>query len=436
MTAAPVLFYTHTARAFRATLIGFLSELSMERRVILLSERLDPETEKSLADKKWFPGLEAIVSVGQFSGGEGLMARNLRLRRLADRVISESHPSAVVAASDMHSFFELCLFRAAKKAGSLNICVQPTLSIENTKVSVLIERTNAELRLPHWLPLGIRVLLVRVGKLAGHMLQYWVFPLLAGTLPFPGPSSFVLRRGNSGMRDSHVQIVLSERDYRSWLSDGADPGKLFIVDHPLKRGMTELFASICGPAAPAASGKTALLLLPSDIIGIRSAGLTVVGEKERLATWSGIIKAAREALPDWNIIIKPHPDAVNLEPVKKICEELSPPAHVADRNDPVEKFLPAAAVVVDLPRSATTVLWTASMKCEGKRLISLDFDGDLCGDVFRDFSGVEYITSLEAFKAALTGAGRPPHQAEKAAGPHERGRPGISAVIEEVLRAR
>ena len=41
-----VLFYTNTLRAFRSNLIGYLYEICQLYPVILLSEKLDPKTEK------------------------------------------------------------------------------------------------------------------------------------------------------------------------------------------------------------------------------------------------------------------------------------------------------------------------------------------------------------------------------------------------------
>jgi len=63
-----ILFYTSHSFLFRSTVIGHLYEISQKYPVILLSEKLDEETEKVIRNKKLFPKLEKIVPVEQYTG--------------------------------------------------------------------------------------------------------------------------------------------------------------------------------------------------------------------------------------------------------------------------------------------------------------------------------------------------------------------------------
>ena len=49
-----ILFYTLTPRQFRATLAGYLFEICQEWPTILVSEKLDKESENSFKNKKFF----------------------------------------------------------------------------------------------------------------------------------------------------------------------------------------------------------------------------------------------------------------------------------------------------------------------------------------------------------------------------------------------
>ena len=61
-----VIFYTSIPRLFRTTLIGHLYEIAQVYPVILLSEKLDSETERALKNKDLFPKLEKIIPVQQY----------------------------------------------------------------------------------------------------------------------------------------------------------------------------------------------------------------------------------------------------------------------------------------------------------------------------------------------------------------------------------
>jgi len=101
-----VLFYTSVRRLFRTTLIGYLYEIAQVYPVVLLSEKLDEETEKVIRNKKLFPKLEKIVPVEQYTGRKmNLFARSkyLSTRR------------------ETRAFFEKAFFREKLKRKSNEI---------------------------------------------------------------------------------------------------------------------------------------------------------------------------------------------------------------------------------------------------------------------------------------------------------------------------
>lgn len=116
-----VLFYTDDLRVFRATHIGHLYEISQRYPTILLSEKLDLETERIINDKKLFPKLEKIIPVNQyFWKRQNFLAevkQNAKLYKLAKEVFQKYRPDVLITPTDIHSLFELYLFRFAKRGG-------------------------------------------------------------------------------------------------------------------------------------------------------------------------------------------------------------------------------------------------------------------------------------------------------------------------------
>ena len=58
---AKVLFQATNRSTFRATLVGYLHEISQKHQVVLFTEDVDSWTKKILLDKNLFPGLEKII---------------------------------------------------------------------------------------------------------------------------------------------------------------------------------------------------------------------------------------------------------------------------------------------------------------------------------------------------------------------------------------
>lgn len=394
-----VLFYTHTPRAFRSTLIGHLYEISQVYPTILLSEKLDSETEEALRNKELFPKLEKIIPVSQFTGPKmNLLAKNRYLCELAENITQNYKPDIVISASDTHSFFELYLMRFAKRIKAINIAIQPTMTA-GKKSTLRVDLNNAYLRFPSFLPLWFRLYLVKIRKYFGHFIYYWILPLMVGEKPFFGKSSHILRKGNSGMRDSDYQIVFSKRDCDIYLKDGVPAEKLYILSHPLFRKTREFFemAYLNRFKKIKKTEKIATLMLPEEEPGFRRKDYSLILKKERERNWIETVKLISQTLLGWEIYVKPHPDIKNFSKIKKDLESLFANIEVLNPQESADKYIEIAEVIIGLPLSASTTLFTASLQSPGKPIISLDFHQELLGDVYKDFEGIEYIDTKEKF---------------------------------------
>jgi len=394
-----VLFYTHSPRAFRTTLIGHLYEIAQIYPSILLSDKLDFETEEALFNKELFPKLEKIIPVQQITGNErNLLSKNRYLYQIAKKNIKQYRPDVVISASDTHSLLELYLFRFSKKINALRIAIQPTMALETKKAALWVDLTNAYLRFPSFLSLRFRLYLVKIRKHLDHFLYYWILPVTVGEKPFFGKSSHILRKGNSGMRDADYQIAFSKRDYDIFLKDGVPAKKLWILSHPLIRKTREFFEKVYFNRLKRhkKDAKIVSLMLETSI-GFKRKDYSLISREEREKIWIEIIKLTSQILPGWKIYIKPHPDTKNFDEIKESFESISNNIEVVNPQEPADKYIEIGDIIIGLPLSASTTLFTAFLQRPEKPIISLDFHQELLGDVYKDFNGVEYIDNKEKF---------------------------------------
>ncbi len=395
------LFYVGNPYLFRSTLIGHLYEVAQVHPVVLLSEKLDSETQTILQDKKLFPKLEKIIPVDYFSKTKtNLFSKNKYLCGLAKSVIRKYRPDIVIAPTD-YSFFELYLMRFAKKAGVLKIAVQTSNSVESITMAKLVDLINANLRFPCFLPFWLRFFLVKCRKYFGHFFYYWILPLTALEKPFWGKSSFILRKGNSGMRDADYQIVFSKRDYDIFLKEGVPAEKLKILPHPLARETKNFFEKAYFNKFKnyKKDKKVVCVMVPEDtVLGFDKKNYSlIISKKERIRNHIEIIKTINKILSDWEIDVKIHPDTKNFEGLKGHLIEISENIEIIAPREPIDKYIELSDVIIGLSLSASTALFTASLQCPEKPIISLDFHQELLGDYYKNFDGIEYIDNKEKF---------------------------------------
>ncbi|MDO8639741.1 MAG: hypothetical protein Q7R53_02335 [bacterium] len=401
-----ILFYIANPYVFRSGAIGYLYEIAQVFPVVFLSEELDQETERVIKDKNLFPRLEEIVPIHQFTPFSGkrmnLFSKNFYLRDLAKEVLEQYKPAIVIVSSDTHSLFELYLMRFAKRKKILKIAVQMA-NVENSSTIVKrVDLTNAYLRFHIFLPVWLKLCLVKIRKYCGHFLYYYFLPVLVGEPPFFGKSSYILYKGASGMRDADYQTVFSRKDFEIYLKDGVPEKKLYIVSHPLKTKTKEFFRrAFWKSEMKKKDEKIVLLLLPEDKIGFRKKDSSLISEKEMKETRLEIARLVDRFLPDWQIILKPHPDIKDINLAVEGFKEISDNIKIADKNAPLDKYIEESSVIVELPLAAGTALFTAALQCKDKPILSLDFNKELLGDYYRNFEGIEYIDNKEKFTEIL-----------------------------------
>ncbi len=326
-----------------------------------------------------------------------LLSKNIYLYKLAKSVIKQYHPDIVMSASDMHSLFELYLMRFAKGINALKITIQPFNVVNSVIGAKRVDLINTYLRFSSFLPFRLRFFLVKCRKYFGHFLYYWILPLIVGEKPFLGKSSYILRRGQSGMRDADYQIVFSKRYYDIYLKDGVPAEKLYILSHPLARKTREFFEKVYfnKTSKYRKENNIAALMLPSNKPGFRKKSYSLISKEEREKNWLETIKLISKIFLGWKIYIKPHPDTKNINKIKESLELISKNVKVVNPQESADKYIEIADVIVGLPLSASTTLFTASLQCPEKPIISLDFHQELLGDYYQDFEGIEYIDSKE-----------------------------------------
>ena len=398
-----VVFYYSTNRLLRTTLIGHLYEITQVYPVILLAEELDQELEKIIKNKELFPKLERIIFVYQHTGSQiNIIKKNYELKKLAKDVIFNYKPDLVITPNDLYPF-EMYLLRFAKKINAVTLSLQPGNTLPGDQIRKKIDLVNAHIRFPKFFPFFLRSFFVQCRKYYGHILYYWILPILAGEKPFFGKSSYILKKGGSGMRDADYQIVFSERDYNIFLKDGVFSERIYILSHPLKRkNARKIFEKILlENGNEKTNEKFITFLVHSDEVGFRKKDHSFISQKERLKTRIEIIKLTVDALKDYKIFIKPHPNVRNFYKLKEIFEPISPLVKVVEPSEPVDKYIKISSIIIGLPISMSTALFYTFLMFPEKIIISLDFDKELIGDFYEGHEGIKYIDNKEEFIETL-----------------------------------
>ena len=168
-----IVFYTSIPRLFRTTLIGNLYEIAQVYPVILLSEKLDPETEKILNDKKLFPKLKEIIPVRQYDGERNFLAKNRYFYKLAKEVVQRHKPDIVITTNDIYPF-ELYFLRFTKRTKAINVICQAGFRLGEWKERVLWSYLdNTRSKTSAFLPFWLRVFFVKSKKWLSYFLYYW-----------------------------------------------------------------------------------------------------------------------------------------------------------------------------------------------------------------------------------------------------------------------
>lgn len=386
----PILFYTSISRSFRTTLVGHLYEICKAYPVILLAEELDTDLQKLINDKSLFPQLEAVIPVHQHTGTQnGLLAQHRYLSSRAKELVQRYNPKAVITANDLYPF-EIYLLRAARKIGAKTISIQAGMAVES---SIIKRWLNAEAAysLPlKFLPLYLRVRFIQTKKLLQHFLVYYLLPVLSGNLPFFGKSSFILGTGTAGKRADY-QVVLGKRDYEIHLKDGVSKEKLLVLTHPYLRNK-KIFNFLSPARRSSKKEKSVAVMVPSDIkVGFRKKDFSPIPMLKRKREWRDLVNIIQQSLPGWKIYLKPHPATKKISDLQRVFIKV-PDTVLLDPEIPAEIPMANADLIIGLPLSTSTTLFTASLRWQDTPIISLDTEEEFTGDYYKNFPGVDYVT--------------------------------------------
>lgn len=400
-----ILFYTNTPRAFRTTLIGYLFEISQKYDTVLLSEELDQETREYVDDKSKFPRILCTIPVHQHTGSVmNIYSKHKYLCNLAKRVVYEYDPDIIVASSDWHSIFEMYLMRFGKRNKAYRITIQDTFCVSTTKnVSLWADLINMYSRTGSFMPNLLRYSLILLRKFIGHCLYYWVLPMLCIQSPFMGSSSYILRVGTSGCRDSNFHIVFSRRDFDLSLADGVPVRKLVIMPHPINRDTRTVFTELdnrWNDGDKSGEGQSILVLMPAERIGI-SKDYSLIDEHTRTELQIDILQIMLEILDGYRILIKYHPLVSNFASLKNHLLSINENFCVVNPMEPAEKYIETADIIAEMPRPCSTTLLRAFFQCPQKPILALDLQDDYLGDCYKDIPGIEHVRDRKHFISVL-----------------------------------
>ncbi len=396
-----VIFYSGIPRSFRNEFIGYLYEISQVWPVILLSEKLDAETEEIVRNKELFPGLEKIIEVGQY-GNEKVSPLNVLVRhrifsKLAKNIILNNKPDIVFATGC--NIFESYLRRFAKDANAITISgTGPFFLVRPDNVKTFSNLGNAYGRFPSFLPEKIKILLVKARKYSAHAFYYWISPLLSGQKPFFREPSCILWDVEN-VKGADYYFVYFKEDYDILVKKNAPAEKLFVLSHPLSGKGRGIFEKVYFPYARnkhKLDNKVLTVMWPEAEIEFTRQKISLIPEEEVRKKRIRIISLISKILKGWRVFIKPHPMVKDkpgqFQEIVKMLKPISDQIKVVNPSEPAEEYIDISDVIVGLPPASYTI-FTASLQCPEKPILSLDLSEAFSGDIYKNFDEVEYINN-------------------------------------------
>jgi len=387
-------------------LIGYLHQVCLHWRVVLLTEELDEETERLLADPTLFPGIVGRIRINQYDGaGEGLMARNRRMSRLAREIVDTWRPSVVFASGG--DLFEHYLRRYAKQAcGAINISCSGVSLMRHMRDSILLYNLHsAETRFPAWLPRSVRRAFARAWRQIAQFVYYVVVPLTAGQRPFLGVNG-IYQIDETRFGNMDIAIVFTRDNQEMLMRDGAPTGRVLVVPYPIKPGAADPIwrALSIYPSTSRYWPKvlTSFFLIQRNF-AFRRDNYTLIPDNPLYASRVSVIKALLAMLPGWEIRIKPHPMSAAspiYEDIRRTITALSNRIVWVPPDDPADRHIAASGAVVCFPPASTTI-FSAITQRPGIPALMVDINRELMGDGCLGLHGVVTIDSLRELNDRL-----------------------------------
>lgn len=403
---ADVLFYTDILRTFRSTLIGYLYQVCQSRRVVLLHETLDPETEQLLANTALFPGLVGRVPVNQYgSSPEPGPNRHRRLAALARQLVMTWRPKVVFAAGV--AVFEHYLRRQAKEiAGAKTVGCMGLLLVRNPReVPLLLDLHAAETRLPRWLPRDLRRSVVRVRRRLAQAYEYWVLPMLAGQRPFPGVNG-VYRLDYTRLQGMDAAIAFTRDNQAMMLRAGVPAGRVCVIPHPLKPGCADPVWRAYGMERKTVRDLPRVVTCFLDIEpswGFLARNGMPIADEQLIASRIRVLEVLLDILDGWEIRIKPHPMSAASPLYARVMNRirgLSPRIVWLPPEDPADRHVGQSGAIIGFP-PASTAIYTAMLQNPGLPALQVDINLELRGDAYLGTPGVVTVSGMDRLQACL-----------------------------------
>ena len=396
-----VLFQSINPQLFRAIGIGYLYEIAQKHEVVLLIEKIDPDTQRILHNTSLFPGLKEIIFFESPFQGD-ILRKNYRLAKTLKKTVQDYNPDIVITYTDMWPA-DMYMLRFAKKAGAITVAMQAGFKIAGErKLYAWSCLMNTQLKVPRFLPFPIRLLLVKAKKYIGHFFYYWILPLTVGEKPFWGKTSFVFWDEASGLRDADYSTVFSKRDHDLCRKDGVASEKIFVIGHPLEHAPTKRFfeETYFSQNKEKKNQKTLTIMWPPETIGFEDGNYSLISQEKMRERRGHIVKLIAEKLAEWHIFIKPHPSMKDVSVVQEFLKEVPNNVSIVEPSEPADKYIEMSSVIVGIPLPSTT-LFTAQKQHPHKIILSLNINNEFLGDSYKDFNGIEYIDTEESLIRVL-----------------------------------
>lgn len=392
-----IFFYTSISRMFRSNFIGYLYQLCLHRKVLLLTEELDGESTRLLADTTLFPGLVGQIRIGQYDiAGEGIVAKHRRMSRLARELVDTWKPNVVIAPGA--DAFENYLRRYSKRhCGATTIsCTNIIMVRDIREIHLWVELSLAE-RYPRWIPRPFRRMLSRLRQQAAHYVYYILAPLAVRAAPFFGVNGIHIF-DDARLGNMDVLCVLTRENKLMLVRGGAQGEKVVVIPHPLKPGAADRLWLLLGtPPQPftAQSKVLTCIIMISPNVHFSSDDHSPISDEKVNAALASVVKAMLDALPGWEIRVKPHPMS-EASPiysnVRLMIAGLSNRVVWVPAKDTVETHMMESGAVVVFPPVSAAV-YSALMQRPGIPTMVVNVLGELRGDPCIGMRGVVTITS-------------------------------------------
>jgi hypothetical protein len=400
-----ILFYTSNSKNFRSTLLGYLFDLQKcdNIQIILLVENFNNDLNLFLSDKSIFPKIIRIIYVGQYDNGTLFNFLHFKkLHRIVKDAIRDFNPILLIVSSDFHSIFELLICRFAKlnKTKIISIACSNTISDMKTTAE-WIRMYTLDVRYK-FIPKFISKIIFNSKTWFNHFIVYNLSPLSIGITPFYGYSSYLLMRGQSGMRDADFQLVYSNQEKINFIKSGVNKNIIYNIKHPYfnineKYPLNNFFND-------SKLNIDFLIIHPAELVGYNNSDFSLISQTTRIKINLELLSIINNLFPKSNIYIKLHPDVSKNIYDLLYCEYLRISKNIIfiDPKSPIESYFFNTKVIIDFPRSGSTSIFLSTVFKPNILKISADVFQEFWGDNYKNNKSVKYTNSLNDFKNVLT----------------------------------